>query len=196
MKRQRETTPPSGRRSSNGKREARQGSRAQPKPKKETSKSSSSSSSAARSTVLSSPSPPSSQALNSHVSSPRVLASSLSNSLSEFIRNFVWGGQSQQTIALSPSPSVSSRTASPSSSTSSSSLLSTSSSPRTLRQQLLNSTPHHILWSFLGFVALALGFHLRRGLSMGSRTLAQHAARLLHRIVQVVLLEGEKTGGR
>jgi hypothetical protein len=49
--------------------------------------------------------------------------------------------------------------------------------------------------SFLGFVALALGFHLRRGLGMGSRTLAQHAARLLQRIVQVVLLGGEKTGG-
>jgi hypothetical protein len=76
-------------------------------------------------------------------------------------------------------------------------LSASSSSPRTLRQQLLNSSPHQLLLSFLGFVALALGFHLRRGLGMSSRVLAQRAARLLQRIVRVVLLgEGKSTTGR
>lgn len=200
MKRQRAITPPVARRSNNGEREMQRGARTQPKTKKEASASSSSSSLAARSTVLSAPSSSlSSQALTASTTSsnvtPRgILASSLPSSLSGFFST-LWGGNRSQTTAWAPSSSsFSSRSTSPSSSSSSSSTsLSDSSSPRTLRQQLLTSSPHQFLLSFLGFVALALGFHLRRGLGMGSRALVQRAARLLQRIVTVVLLGGEKT---
>lgn len=196
VKRQRAITPPVAGRSNNGKREEQRGARAQSKTKKEAS--ASSSSLTARSTVLSAPSSSlSSQALTtttttSSNATPRgVLASSLPSSLSGFFSN-LWSGNRSQAWTPSSSSS-SSRSTSPSSFSSS---LSASSSPRTRRQQLLTSSPHQLLLSFLGFVALALGFHLRRSLGMGSRALAQRAARLLQRIITVILLGGKDGVGR